>query len=92
MAALEIHEALYEEADLWLGANCNVEINVAGSWISVERMINDRDGIVKCHTDRGALWFVLEELKGIREAEPGKAPPSNWLPMRPGPVWPALHL
>jgi hypothetical protein len=80
MAALEIHEALYEEVSLWLGANCNVEINVAGTWISVERMINGADGIVKCHTDMGALWFPLEELKGVREAEPGQAPASTWLP------------
>ena len=49
MAALEIHEALYEEVSLWLGANCNVEINVAGTWISVERMINGADGIVVPH-------------------------------------------
>jgi hypothetical protein len=80
MAALEIHETLYEEAGLWLGSACNVEINVGGIWIPVERMINDSDGIVKCHTDMGALWFPLEELKGIREAEPGSAPASTWLP------------
>ena len=80
MATLDVHEALYDEADLWLGANCRVEVNVAGTWIAVERMINDRDGIIKCHTEMGALWFPLEELKGVREAEPGQASPSNWLP------------
>lgn len=80
MADLEVHEQLYDEADLWLGASCNVELNVAGSWIAVESLISDKDGIVKCHTEAGALWFPLEELKGIREAELGKAPASNWLP------------
>jgi hypothetical protein len=80
VAASHIHETLYEEADLWLGAACNVEINVGGIWVQVDRMINDNDGIVKGHTAMGALWFPLEELKGIREAEPGKATPSDWLP------------
>ena len=82
MARLETHEQLYDEAELWLGSGCNVEVNVGGSWITVERMVNDRDGIVKCHTDIGALWFPLEELKGVREAEPENAPASDWLPGR----------
>lgn len=80
MAALEVHEQLYDEADLWLGASCKVEINVAGTWIAIERMINHKDGIVKCDTEMGALWFPIQELKGIREAEPSKVPASDWLP------------
>lgn len=80
MAALDIHESLYGEAELWLGSGCNVEINIAGTWVRVQRMINDEDGIVKCDTENGSLWFPLEELKGIREAEPQQAPESNWLP------------
>jgi hypothetical protein len=82
MAALEVHERLYDEADLWLGAACNVEINVVGTWIAIQRMINDKDGIVKCDTEMGSLWFPLEELKGIREAEPEKESGSTWLPDR----------
>jgi hypothetical protein len=80
MAALEIHETLYDEAGLWLGSGCNVEISVGGTWIPIERIVNDNDGIVKCHTDMGALWFPIEELKAIREAVPGKVPASTWLP------------
>jgi hypothetical protein len=68
MAGSEIHETLYEEAGLWLAADCKVELNIAGTWVSVERMISDNGGIVKCHTEMGALWFPLEELRGIREA------------------------
>jgi hypothetical protein len=82
MAALELHERLYDEADLWLGSGCTVEINVGGTWISIQRMINDTDGIVKCDTDMGSLWFPLEELKGVREGEAGQSQASTWLPDR----------
>jgi hypothetical protein len=46
-------------------------------------MHHDADGIVKCHTPSGALWFPLQEIRAIREARQGNqnsAPPSTWLP------------
>ncbi len=81
MALTDIHETLYDEAQLWLDGGCNLELNVAGTWLAVERFYSDSEGIVKCDTPSGTLWFALEELKGIRTIrEQGEAEPSSWLP------------